>query len=522
MLNSVPPISLYSPRRSIAGLTLFFVILLVASIVFGLVASLGSVRLAVIFGGGAAAIGIFFLSANHIIILLVVLSFLVVGQVFYFGGYGQAFWIPYGIGLLLFIKLALLNANREKGQGVSSLFVFAILSIVSALMAYAVNLSPIFQALAGGKNLLALWSVFFIIAAGFVSQETVARIWKLFFWVLLFQVPLVLYQYFVVAPSRTTFGITVGGVEWDAIIGGFGGNPEGGGASGVLAYFACLMVALAIAGYRHRVVGKMKLFITLAAAALCLALAEVKVAIVLLPVALLAILMPDARKRPWVLIIGVPVALVIGFSVLVAYERFHYRTAASQVSTPAEILEKAFGYSIDPHLINYRTGEMGRTAALIHWWDEVMMRDAFHAVLGHGPGASRGRSIVGAGEAAKNYPFLIDRSAATQLLWDTGLLGFLSYFLALLVGTIHAARLSVRPGLSNQEATLLKATTAGLAMSLIMLFYGRDLLEVPALSLLVMMMLGQVAWYSAHSNQTKGKEVAHTARTSSAVIGVSR
>ncbi len=492
------------------------------SIFFGLLASLGSIKFVVILVGALMSLSIFFMSASHIIILLAVLSFLVVGQIVYFGGIGQAFWIPYGVGIVLYFKLVLLKSRQNNKLHITALSLLATFAILSTLLAYMANQSPFFQALAGGKNLLGLWSVFFIVAAGFVSQVTVTRIWKLLYWVLLLQVPLVLYQYFVVAPSRTRFGITVGGVEWDAIVGGFGGNPEGGGASGMLAYFASLMVAFVIAGYRHRVASKTKLVVTFASAALCVALAEVKVAIVLIPVALLAILLPDARKRPLALVIGLPVSLIIAFSVLVTYDRLHYNASAAKASTPSEMLDKAFGYSIDPNLINYKTGEMGRTAALIHWWDEVMMRDSFHAVLGYGPGASRGRSVVGAGEAARKYPFLIDRSAATQLLWDTGLLGFLSYFLALLVGTIQAARLSVKPGISDPEATMLKTTTAGLAMSLFMMFHGRDLLEVPAFSFLVMMMLGQVAWYSTRSNLSKGIADTHATRASNASFGATR
>lgn len=469
-------------------------LILLSAVIMGLVAAFGSVKFAVLLAAALLGAGLLALPVPMLMGVMVFTAFVVVGQLFYFAGMGQAVWIVFGFGLLLFVKWLLLSFNSAQPLRVDALSALVWLFLLAVLLSVLLNLPPVLQAVAGGKNLVAIWGVFFIVAAGSMSTRAMYRVWQAFFWLLLFQVPLVLYQYLVVAPSRTRFGATTGGVEWDAVVGGFGGDPDGGGYSGGMAFFVCVAIAFAVAAYRRGLIGPGRLAVALLAGALCVGLAEVKVVVVLLPVAALAMFAPELFKRPLLALLGIPASLVLALGVLVAYESVHYGNSGPTSSSPAEIVERAFSYSLDPDQINFRSGEMGRVAAVKHWWMEHDWSDPARLLFGHGPGASRGTSIVGAGEAARRYPFLIDRSAATQILWDIGLFGFLCYFGLCVVAAIKALRLSRVPGLVAEEAAMLQASAAGLAMLLVMLFYGRDPLEAPAVALLIALMLGFVAW----------------------------
>lgn len=482
--------------------------LIPAAVCLGVIAALGSIKIAMLAAGAIIGLVILSLSANASLLILIVVCFLVVGQLMYFGGYTQAYWIPYGLGIILYLKWAAQKLYEPTPYKMTLVSAFVALFLLATYIAYMVNQSPPLQALAGGKNLVALWSVYFIIAGGLVASAIIVRVWKLFYWILLFQIPLVIYQYVYVAPSRTRFGL-MKGAAWDSVVGGFGGDPESGGAAGTLAFFVCLVSAYAIARYRHGLTGKLTTLSVIAGAVFCIALAEVKVVVVFIVIiAFVLLLFEKGSRRLLFSIVILPVALGASSAVLVIYGKLHYElhyasSSSLDITKPEMLVNKAFGYSLDPYRIG-PTGEMSRLAALVHWKNEVMNKDAGHTVFGYGPGASRSKSITGVGEAAAKYPFRIDRSAAVQLLWDTGLVGLLSYCLALLVALVQAYRLARASGISHEEAAVLKATTAGLAMACVMLFYGRDLLELPAVSLLVMIMLGYVAsWRARSPNQQR-------------------
>ena len=166
-------------------------------------------------------------------------------------------------------------------------------------------------------------------------------------------------------------------------------------------------------------------------------------------------------------------------------------------------MERAFSYSLDPNQINFKTWQMGRAAALKHWWHENIGVDPLRSFIGHGPGASRGRSILGVGEAARKYPFIIDRSSATQLLWDVGLLGFLLVCVALLRGAWTALVCSRVRSCPPELSASLEATAAALVMMVVMLPYSRDLLEVPATGVLMMLLLG----YAAFAHRSYAREI---------------
>jgi hypothetical protein len=474
------------------------VILLVCGVVMlavlsGLLAAVGGVRPTMLLAGMLLGLSMLAMPLNWIMWVLVVASFFVVGQLFYFGGLGQALWLPYGFGLVLYGKWFTLRAFSGVKVQLDHITLLVIGFLLAVALSVAVNAPNFLQAVATGKNFVGLWSVFFLVAAGLLSMPFFHRLWRVLLWALFFQIPIVAYQYLVVAPSRQTFGGVIGGVQWDAVVGGFGGHQEGGGASGAMAFFACLMTIYAVALYRR---GQAKLWILIAvvfSSTVCVVLAEVKVVVVLLPLAAFVLLAPETLRRPVLVLSSALVTLILGFLLLLGYESVHYQRSAD-TRDPVEVVTRAFGYSLDVNQINMRSGEMGRVAAVAHWWREVAERDGFHAVFGYGPGASRSQSLVGAGDMARRYPFKIDRSTATQLLWDVGLFGFFCYFALLSAGAWKAARLARQLRAQPAEAALLDTASVGLAMMVLMTFYGRDPLEVPALAVLTSLMLGFVVW----------------------------
>jgi hypothetical protein len=232
-------------------------------------------------------------------------------------------------------------------------------------------------------------------------------------------------------------------------------------------------------------------------------LAEVKVVLVILPMAISLIYRGEVIKRPASFAFAFTFVAGILVSILLGYQALHHQGPAKSDDL-AGLFGQSFGYSLDSDLINMETGEMGRTAAITFWWQENGFDDLFHTLFGYGAGASRSLSTIAVGEVARKYPFFIDRSAAAQILWDLGLLGLASYVGILLSGAWRAFALVKRVPQVSFSCAALDAAGIGLLLTVVMLPYGRDLLEAPAMQFLLIMMVGYIALQDvARSDKTE-------------------
>ncbi|OZA22960.1 MAG: hypothetical protein B7X93_12510 [Hydrogenophilales bacterium 17-61-9] len=432
------------------------------------------------------AVLLLFLSDKNLLLLGGLLVYLVVGQLMYFANIGQALWIPYGLGILLFLRLP--SAFLKSPYAATKIGVPLNLSIsfyfLIFLFSIALNETPIFQAIVGGKNLVIFWSYFLLIALFAIPFPATEKFVRWLLWIAVLQLPFVLYQYFVVVPERVNSLSS-----WDAIVGSFGGNQLAGGASGTMAYMLLLAVLLAMRLSQFGQMNRLLLLgITLTAGGIIF-LAEVKFAPLLMFVGMAVVYRKTFVRNPAVAIAGGIAALALGLGLLVAYDKTHYADIGQESRDIPDLLDKTFGYSLDSQFINLETGEMGRNAALIFWWEKGFLTDPLKGTLGYGPGASRSSSHFSVGQVARKYSFGIDRSAATQLLWELGLAGFLAFVYILLKGALLALR-AANSTSSPASAAILETAAAGLVMAVLMLPYNRDVLEVPALTFTLMLLLG--------------------------------
>lgn len=455
------------------------------AIFVGLVATTGWGLLVFLMGGMLGATLLLFLSNKNLLLLGGLLVYLIIGQLTYFANIGQALWIPYGLGILLFLRLPgvyfqspLASNNLGLPLNLSLSFYFLVFAL-----SIAVNATPPFQALVGGKNLVIFWSYFLLIALFAIPFSTTEKFVRLLLWLAFIQLPLVFYQYFFVASERRF------GSAWDSIVGSFGGNQMGGGASGTMAYMLLLAVMIAVSLNRRRQINRWFFFSIILTAGVVVAMAEVKVAILLLPIGMAVIYRKTFIRNPVAAISGVVTVISLGLGLLVAYDKIHYADTGQESRDIPALVERAFDYSLDTQHINFASGQMGRNAALVFWWQKGFLTDPLRGMLGYGPGASRSTSHFAVGEIARKYSFGIDRSAATQLLWEMGLAGFVAFVFILAKGLLLALRTANATD-SPASAALLEGAAAGLAMALLMLPYSREALEVPALSFTIMLLLG--------------------------------
>ena len=459
------------------------------AIFVGMVGGLDSPPLVAIVGTAVLSLLLLFVLPLHgLFWCLFILTFLIQGSAVYFLRLRPAAWLPFGLAILFFCRALLdLVVQRQRsvrlrpGDG-SGVALAATLFLAAFALSLVFNRTPKAQIFSSIKAMLPMFSVLFALYWFQWKEAHLERSWRLLFWVVLAQLPVVLYQHFFVA-TATTF---------DSVVGTFGGTPGWGGNSAILVYFTVLAMAYAAARWQAgQMSGKAMAALMTVGLAIIL-LGEVKAAFVWLPLALAWVL----RRR-----ILRSAAAFIGFAVLVAafvgttytvYETLYWGKHVQSARDVAEKLDRGGGYFFDPNNINYRTGEVSRAASLALWARDPLATTP-RRLVGYGPGASKPAGLLGSGEVAKRYvPLHLDATALAVLLWDVGLLGAVAYGAMLLFALLAAWRYVRRGEGTAAQRAIADTCVAAMFLFLMMLVYNRALMDEPTAQLLLMMCMGSI------------------------------
>ncbi|MDN3920858.1 hypothetical protein [Roseateles violae] len=445
----------------------------------------GFALLMLLLGGGVI---IFAVPAAWLAVALVLLTFALVGPAESLGRIPKLFWLPYLLGLAMAVKAMIMAPVAQLGRGQkaapmagvggSKLMGGAFLLLV--LFSLAVNASG------GVQFILATRDYFWLLgllALALVSRLELdkALVWlRLLPALILIQFPLVLYQHFFV--SRSTRFTT-----HDAVVGLFGGNAEGGGASGAMGMFSLVVVVYAFARFRHGLMSWYAALAVIAAGLAAIGLAEVKYVVLVSPLVVLAFFgLRETLRRPMLLMSLVLVCALIPVF-LYAYWKMFEPPGAKTYGGFGKYVSVIVERNLDSEQIDMTTGEMSRISALKFWAKENSLRtDPLRTVIGHGIGSSR----IGffPGEVAVKYRFKIGRSSLAVLLWETGALGAGLVVGLLLAGLRLAAKARrLLPADAKEALIACQFSTAVLVVALLGLPYNADLVGTPQLQLLVIM-----------------------------------
>lgn len=448
----------------------------------------------------------FFLPLRHLVAFLVLVGFVVMGQLVYFSRLDKATWIPFLIGLLLLVRLPgeLMRRNFKSTwqapiEPAQSKVVTAFLSIYffTLVATTLINRSAPLQVFVSSKEYLFLWGLYFVISAGLVAPSLMSKIWGFLPWLLPLQLPLIFYQRFVVAARRATVHL---GAEWDAVVGAFGGDPDGGGSSGAMGIFVVFSITLVIARWRQGTLKGAYCFIIVTSGLLALLLAEVKFAVLLLPVAVAVAFRREFSLRPVAAFGGVLATGLLAALVLFSYQAQFSNDTIDRAN--GGYFEHIFAASTDSRFINHKTGEIGRVAAISFWAEQ--QSGGVDSLIGQGMGSSRKGNMV-VGTAAKRWVFNIARSSLAILLWETGLLGTTVFILMITAAYFRAHKVASDPRTLTEDKPVLLACGAGLVLLLLELPYNTDIFYSPQIQIILMLILGQVAMSGGKLTTTAAK-----------------
>jgi hypothetical protein len=444
-----------------------------------------------------AMVAALMMSASGLLQVMFVVTFLLQGSALYFGGLRAAPWMATGIaGLFIFRVLMdlVLKTKEAKGERAREAAAGVLIGLGLYLACYfasiAMNRPSAGQLLSAFKSNLPMLGVLGALAWFRWEQDRLEKLWKIAVWVMVLQLPVVIYQHFYIATLRRN--------GFDSVVGTFGGTPLQGGLSSMLVLFVVAVMGYAVARWNRGLssTGRMLLICTIGMAVVMLG--EVKAAFLWLPLVMFFVL----RKRIMRNVLsfamyGLLASAALG-AVYYTYDALYWADSKTKLRTRAE-QDRADNYFFDVRNVDYRTGEISRGASLAFWWVD-RQANIPHRLLGYGPGASKSAGPLGGGGkvARRHAPLNIDATAAAVLLWDVGLLGAAAY-LAMLLAGVRAGWRTLKAGMASQDQlAIVDVCTAVMLVYVTMLVYNRTQLDEPTVQLMFMFCLGcivQVARY---------------------------
>lgn len=479
------PISGFESTRSTSGVGVAIAIMIFGVLVAALIPLL-PLKLIIYVLGAIGGLFLLVLDIEKLLIVTVAVAFLVVGPVEYFSGM-RIIWLVSGLALLVMLKSILQwvgNRQRAVATAIPMPGLFALLFIFFAVQLLATLMQRPSSSLLmiEIRDRFLPWVLLLPFLTGQITLPSCQRIWRFIIAVGFIQLPFVLVQYFLYARKRTD------DTWWDAIVGSFIGDPRSGGDSGAMALFVISVAALLVAAWRFGILPGKRLVVMLPLVLSSIFLTEVKVAMVLIPLATIALFWKDIIRRPALGIGVITLSAVLVVSIYLAYG-----VVFGQTRTGTGGLDSSIKFTFDPSFIK-SSGEMGRYASLYYWWKhggDTLGIPGY--VFGNGIGASNSDNPLDLGPIARRkYPIHIAATGISKLLWESGVTGTLT-FLGALVLLFFKTKSLLTQIVDRKAQSLLLGFSAILLMSMAHLFYTKAVAgHMPQIYLLLVILVGSM------------------------------
>lgn len=486
------PVFVLTQNNKLGSHTLSVVFLLIAalflSITSGILAAYGNLHLLIALLGVYGALFVLIVPSSWIVWMIFFSGFLITGPSAYFVRFTQIQWLTALISVALILPLIfnLLRSRKNILLTQFSINLFLPIAFVFlAILSSVINQSQLADFVSASRHYLFMWPLMLVLAFGLVPAETVARLWKALLIVAALQLPMALYQYFYVARQDARMS------PWDAVIGTFQGNIEGGGDSAAMAMMLIIAMLTSIALWREQNLKFGWMIWIVITGIATMVLAEVKAMVILLPVPIAIYYRKELVKKPIETVVVMIGVFLLAWGILTAYKDIHYSTSATQVNSAYDSIISA----ITPNP-GEDSAHVGRVTLLVNWWNSNVVRGEVHSALfGHGIGATHSSKIQ-RGKVASLYEYKIAKTTSVILLWETGILGHLIFLMILLFGAKASADAAKAEYTPSIHRVLLRVGAISLILLVITLPYSNfHLLSIPT-QFLMMLMLGQALYWS--------------------------
>lgn len=453
----------------------------------------------------AAIAGIALLNALPFVVWLILVGVLLVsGPVMMFvPALEKAGWLFSLLGFYLTGAAILYAAiGRERFPRPPPAFVvFAVLFFVLGVLSITYSGGPLMEGVTATKRYFQYFGLMFILAIVPFETRLVARWWHFLAFVAILQFPFALYQRIVLVPMRDGMP----GVDAiDIVVGTMEGSLTGGGSSSVMALLLVVVFVYLLAAYREGAMPARRFALLSLVVMAPLPLGEVKLLVVLVPLAMVLAYIDLIRRNPLRFVLGVILGLALLAILGWAYLAIN-ATPGQSVSPAGDSIEKIIEGTIAYNFGNvgyFGTG-LNRTSVYPYWFEHHHLSDPVNFLFGHGLGSSY--EVSGnSGHMSQAHSWMhIGLTTISTVLWDLGILG-LFLLLALYFSAAHCASDLVRRARPGHDRAFCRTLQITVVMLIVMLFFSDAPVTLPSQQVLMALCFGLIAWRWRGSRHTDG------------------
>ena len=494
LITLAADINNHSNSRTLSIILLLISVLLL-SVLSGVLAAFSNVILLIAL---LSLYGVFFILAAPVSWTVWVIFwavFLITGPSAYFMRFSQLQWLPVLIAaaMILPVLLYLLRSKTSiLSTQISSYLFLPAAFLLLVIFSTIIDQPQFADFVNASRHYFLMWPLMLVFVFGLIPQRMLVQLWKALMIVAVLQLPMALYQYFFVAQKSSRLS------RWDAVVGTFPGDIAGSGDSAGMAIMLLIAMLTAIALWRERKLHGAWMVLVVLTGLSTLALAEVKAPVMLLPVAIGLYYRKELLRRPIESAVVMVGAIFLVSGLFLAYEKLHYGDSSMHsfnTAKPTSTYEH-ISRALSPDNESKNLNELGRINLLINWWHiNVKGGDLHHSLFGYGMGATHA-SKIGVGELVNRFPYKIHTTSSVILLWETGLLGHLVFLLVLLFGARVSEQAAENETIPEIHRIFLRIGTIGLFLLIIVLPYKNVHFYSNPTQFLMMLMLGQAAYWS--------------------------
>jgi len=472
-------------RLNWAGMALF-VGVAIAAVFFGLLAVTES---PVMIGLGVAMVlgPVMLLKPDLTVWIILVVGFLM-GILSASQQLGKLTWIVSMLSTLLLLP-ALLNLMWTSERKLPGFLRLALLFLFFSAFSGAVNWYSLEEFVGGFKHYFQTFGLMLALTLIMFTPENYARWRKFLLIAALLQFPFALYELLILVPMRG--GIGLSSETTDVVAGTFGANLQGGSPNSVMVIFLFITMAFLVARWRVGLVKNRTFYFCVLLCLLPLGMGETKFAVVILPVVGVSLLRLDLMRNPFKYL-----PAIVGMAALTALLGYIY-VVLMMHSTLSDVIDTTLRYNIGKQGYS-RTMVLNRFTSLTFWFKQQSLNDPFSFLLGNGLGSSYTSTSGIIGHLGFKYlNYGINLTAASTILWDTGVIGFTMYTGIFVAAWFAAGRLykQVDDPAVRADALAIQASTLIFLFSLL---YSDSIVNLVSMELIYAVVLGYLGYLMNH------------------------
>ncbi|MDP1666743.1 MAG: flippase [Methylobacter sp.] len=395
--------------------------------------------------------------------------------------------VTWGVSLLSMLLLipSLTNILWSKQRRAPGFMLIALLFLVYAVGVSIVQCYSLVEFVAGFKRYFQSFGLMMALTMIAFTPQNYVR-WRQFLMaVALLQFPFALYELVVLVPLRG--GLSLSSYTTDVVAGTFGANLEGGSPNSVMVIYLFIALSFLSARWRAGLISS-KIFYPLAFICLLpLGMGETKIAVIMLPLVGLILLKDDLISAPLrflpAIIMLALLTMLLGYLYVVIIMH----------SSLDQVVAATLRYNVGDQGYSGEAGSLNRWTA-ITFWAQHNWHDLLGFIIGNGLGSSYTSLNNLAGHLGLKYlNYGIDLTAASTLLWDTGLIGFMM-FVSIFIAAWGAAG-KLRRSVSDPTVRA-DALAIQMAISLFLLdvVYSASSVNLVSMELIYAIVLGYLGY----------------------------